>query len=254
MTATQVHTGLATVILAGGAARRLGGGDKPLLMLGDRPMISHVIQRAGPLATPMAINANGDPARFAAFHLPVLSDMFKDSDPAQPTPGPLAGLLTAMVWAADQGADRVVTLPGDSPFLPTDLIARFHAQRHDGPRHDGPRHDGNGQNGPRKDGYSQDGHTHADPEPQRAAPSAPPPPVILRAQDRWQPVIGMWPTGLADDLRKALNAGQRKVMAWARRHDPIPLILPECDVTNVNTPDDLAAAMAKLTAEEKKPR
>jgi molybdopterin-guanine dinucleotide biosynthesis protein A len=109
------------VILAGGLARRLGGGDKPLLDLGDRTVLDHVLQRLRPQAAPLALNANGDPARFATFRLPVLPD------PMPGFPGPLAGILAAMRWAAARGAERVLTVPGDAPFIPLDLVRRLAA-------------------------------------------------------------------------------------------------------------------------------
>lgn len=109
------------VVLAGGRARRMGGGDKGLLPLAGRPVLAHVLARLAPQVWPIAINANGDPARFAAFDLPVLPDTV----PGQP--GPLAGLLAGMDWAAGLGADHLVTVAADTPFLPPDLVVRLHA-------------------------------------------------------------------------------------------------------------------------------
>ncbi len=106
----------AGIILAGGASRRMGGGDKALLALGGQPMIAHVIARLG---CARAINANGDPARFAAFGLPVLADSIPDH------PGPLAGVLAGMDWAASHGFARIVTAAADTPFLPFDVTARL---------------------------------------------------------------------------------------------------------------------------------
>lgn len=112
------------VILAGGLARRMGGGDKPLRTLAGRALVSHVIDRLAPQCGPLAINANGDPARFAAFGLPVMADDVVDG-------GPLAGVLVAMEWAsATLGPDAVVlTVPGDCPFLPHDLATRLETER-----------------------------------------------------------------------------------------------------------------------------
>ena len=108
-------------ILAGGAARRMGGGDKGLLPLGRGTVLAHVAGRLAPQVSALAINANGDPARFAGFALPVLPD------PLPGRPGPLAGVLAAMGWAQGLGAERVVTAAADTPFLPADLVARLEA-------------------------------------------------------------------------------------------------------------------------------
>ena len=107
------------VILAGGAARRMGGGDKGRLALGNGTILSSVIDRLAPQAGPLALNANDDPARFADLGLPVLPDPLPDR------PGPLAGVLAAMRWGAGQGADMVVTAAADTPFLPCDLVPRL---------------------------------------------------------------------------------------------------------------------------------
>jgi len=112
---------VAGVILAGGQSRRMGGGDKPLLPLGAAPMLAHIIARLAPQTTRLAISANGDPARFAGFGLPVLADETPDQ------PGPLAGILAALIWAESLGESAVVTVPGDTPFLPQDLVARLEA-------------------------------------------------------------------------------------------------------------------------------
>lgn len=112
-------TGPVAVILAGGAARRMGGGDKGLRPLGTSTVLGHVVARLAPQVAALAINANGDADRFAAFALPVVAD------PVAGLPGPLAGVLAAMDWAMAQGADAVVTVAGDVPFVPCDLIPRL---------------------------------------------------------------------------------------------------------------------------------
>lgn len=105
-------TGLAGVILAGGRARRMGGGDKPLLTLAGRPVLAHIVDALRPQVSALAINAAGNPARFAAWALPVIADPF-------PGEGPLSGILAALRWANAP----VLTAPGDTPFLPKDLAA-----------------------------------------------------------------------------------------------------------------------------------
>jgi molybdenum cofactor guanylyltransferase len=105
------------LVLAGGEARRMGGGDKPLLTLGRQPMLARVIAALG--VQPIAISANGDPARFAKYGLPVLSDgSFRGH-------GPLAGLLAGLRWADALGMTNLLTAPGDTPFLPTGLATRL---------------------------------------------------------------------------------------------------------------------------------
>ena len=105
------------VLLAGGLARRMGGGDKPLRMLGGRPLLDHVLDRIRPQVRAVALNVNGDPARFAAWELPVLADPLPDN------PGPLAGVLAGMRWAASLGVADVLSVPTDTPFLPENLVA-----------------------------------------------------------------------------------------------------------------------------------
>lgn len=113
------------VILAGGASRRMGGGDKGLLPFGTSTVIGTVITRLEQQASPLAINANGDPARFAAFGLPVLPDTLEGQ------PGPLAGVLAAMIWAKGLGATRVVTCPSDTPLIPMDLVEQLRVAAND---------------------------------------------------------------------------------------------------------------------------
>ena len=104
------------VILAGGQSRRMGGGDKSLLALGSSTLLGHVIARLSAQVHNIALNTNGDPARFAAFGLPVLPDTVPDF------PGPLAGILAAMEWAHGKGAATVITVAADTPFFPPDLV------------------------------------------------------------------------------------------------------------------------------------
>jgi molybdopterin-guanine dinucleotide biosynthesis protein A len=109
------------VILAGGLARRMGGGDKGLQMLGGASMLQRVIDRVSPQVSALILNANGDTERFAAFGLRVVADSV---DGAQ---GPLAGVLAAMDHAVDRmsSARAVLSVPCDCPFLPTDLARRL---------------------------------------------------------------------------------------------------------------------------------
>jgi len=113
------------VLLAGGLARRMGGGDKALRRLGGKTLLDHTIARLGPQVLELILNANGDPARFADWNFPVIAD------PIPGRPGPLAGVLAGMRWVREhrpQIAD-IVTVPTDTPFLPDDLVARLRAAR-----------------------------------------------------------------------------------------------------------------------------
>ena len=109
------------LLLAGGLSRRMGGGDKALRPLGDRTLLEHVIERVRPQVSALALNANGDPARFARFGLPVVPDSVPDFV------GPLAGILAGLDWAAANrpDCDLVASVPTDAPFLPRDLVARL---------------------------------------------------------------------------------------------------------------------------------
>jgi molybdopterin-guanine dinucleotide biosynthesis protein A len=106
------------LILAGGQATRMGGGDKPLQRLGASTVLDHVIGRLAPQVQAIAISANGDPARFAPWRFPVIAD-------AQPLCGPLGGMLAGLRWAIGAGADRLLVVPGDTPLIPPDLGRRL---------------------------------------------------------------------------------------------------------------------------------
>ncbi len=107
------------VILAGGQATRMGGCDKGLLQLGDHTILTHVIDRMEPQVAGLALNANGDPARFARFGLPVVADSIDGFA------GPLSGVLAGLDWAVGRGADHIVTAAADTPFLPADLVPQL---------------------------------------------------------------------------------------------------------------------------------
>lgn len=194
----------AGVILAGGKARRMGGGDKGLLVLGGQMMLDRVIDRLGPQVWRLALNANGDPARFAEFGLPVLPDTVEGH------PGPLAGVLAGMDWAAGEGIDFIVTAAADTPFFPMDLTERLKAVA-----------DMTGK------------------------------PIALAATREdgrlvRHPTFGLWPTRLRADLRAALESGVRKVVMWTDTHGAATAVFPDDVFFNVNTPEDMVAAAARL--------
>lgn len=194
------------VILAGGQATRMGGGDKGLLPLGGGTLLSSVIDRLEPQVASLALNANGDTARFAQFNLPVLADSIDGFA------GPLAGVLAGLDWAADQGADTIVTAAADTPFFPCDLVPQLL--------------------------LASEGMVH--PLVLAVTPDA------KRGTAR-HPTFGLWPVALRDDLRAALNGGLRKVVIWTEMHGGRAALFPdEAAFFNVNTPDDLAQAERML--------
>lgn len=198
------------VILAGGQATRMGGGDKSLHDLGGQPILAHVIQRLTPQVGPIALNANGDAARFADLGLPVIPDSIKGFA------GPLAGVLAGLDWAAEKGAETLVSGAADTPFFPTDLVARLDAAR------------------------AETGHPIA----MAASPDGGRKSGLGR-----HPTFGLWPVALRDDLRAALTDGLRKVVLWTDRHGTAMALFdgPGPDpFFNVNTPDDLETARARL--------
>ncbi len=205
------------IILAGGLATRMGGGDKALLDLGGRPLLSRVIERLTPQVADLALNANGEPGRFSEFDLPVLPDTIDGFA------GPLAGVLAGLDWAAQQGADTVVSVAADTPFFPHDLVARLTlaARGQDHPlvlattRRQGDK--------ALKSGGSGAVNRH--------------------------PTFGLWPVALRDDLRSALEDGLRKVVLWTDRHEGREALFPADPFDpffNVNTPQDLEAAHKML--------
>lgn len=185
------------VVLAGGLAQRMGGGDKCLLPIGGKPLLAHLLERLLPQVDAAAINANGRPERFAAYGLPVLPDPVADH------PGPLAGLLAGMQWARGEhpAAQFLLSLPGDGPCLPRDIAARLLAL--------------------------SDGRA----------------PVCAESGGRLNPVVGLWPVALHDDLRHTLlQSDLRKVALWAGRHGMRRLDIPAPALFNINRPEDIAEA------------
>jgi molybdenum cofactor guanylyltransferase len=190
------------LLLAGGLARRMGGGDKPLRTIAGRTILAHVIERLAPQCDGLLLNANGDPARFSDYNLPVVADSVPDFA------GPLAGILAGLDWLAANrpGAQWLVSVAADTPFIPRDLVARLHAVRE-------------AANVPLACAVSG-GWTH--------------------------PVIGLWPVRLREELRHALTVeDERKIDRWTARHGVAEVEWPVTPVDpffNANRPDDLAEA------------
>lgn len=190
------------VILAGGLGRRMGGGDKPMREIGGRTILDHVVERLEPQCDGLVLNANGDPARFARFGLPVIADTIEGF------PGPLAGILAALEWAAANrpGTEWVVSAAGDCPFLPRDLVTRL------------------------QQAGSAEGADLA----------------VAASGGQAHPVIGLWKVALRDDLRRALvEEDLRKIDRWTARYRLATVSWPARPVDpffNANTVDDLREA------------
>jgi len=207
-----MSTRIAGVILAGGLARRMGGSDKALLEVLGRPLLAHVIDRLAPQVEEIVLNANGDPARFAGFGLPVVADTVPGFA------GPLAGILAGLRWAGARGYSHVVSAAGDTPFFPTDLVARLVA----------------------------------------AAGAQAKPIALAATNDprrglSEQPTFGLWPVDLADDLEISLTVGDmRKIIVWASRHGLARAVFDDTGAYpffNINTPEDLTEA-ARIAGEQ----
>lgn len=206
---TTLETTLGAV-LAGGLARRMGGGDKGLREVGGQTILARVASRLGPQCDGLVLNANGDPARFAALGLPVVPDDLPDDlpDDVPGFAGPLAGVLAVLDWAAANrpGIRYVASAAADTPFLPDDLVARLHAGR----------------------------------------AAADLPLACAASGGRAHPVVALWPVALRHDLRRAfVQEGERKVSRWTARHGIATVSWPDTPVDpffNANTPEDLAEA------------
>jgi len=190
------------VLLAGGLARRMGGGDKPMRQIAGRTILDRVIARLAPQCDGLILNANGDPARFASFGLPVIADTVKNF------PGPLAGVLAALDWAATNrpGVEFMLSAAADCPFLPRDLVARLH-------------------------------RTRAEQNAQLA---------VAASAGQSHPVIGLWSVALREELRHALVVeDMRKIDRWTARYRLATVTWPAEPLDpffNANTMDDIAAA------------
>jgi len=190
------------LVLAGGLARRMGGGDKARIRIAGKTILERVLARLAPQCGSMILNANGDPARFGDTGLPVVPDTVPGFA------GPLAGILAGLDWAAANAPQvtDVVSVPGDCPFLPPDLVPRL----------------------------------------EQARKAADLPLACARSGDWRHPVIGLWPVGLRGDLRTALVEDDlRKIEAWTARHGVAIADWPAVPIDpffNVNTPEDAAEA------------
>ena len=205
MTSEATPTGALAVpgvLLAGGLARRMGGGDKPMRRIGGRTILDRVIARLKPQCDGLILNANGDPARFAAFGLPVIADGVADF------PGPLAGILAALDWAAANRPDVefVLSAAADCPFLPRDLVSRLY-------------------------GALREQNAEL---------------AVAASNGQSHPVIGLWSVGLREALRHALVVEDvRRIDRWTARYRLATVTWPAQPLDpffNANTMDDIAEA------------
>ncbi len=196
--------GVVGVILAGGLGRRMGGVEKALVPLAGHPLAAWVAATLGPQVATLALNANGPADAYAALGLPILPD------PVPDRPGPLAGVLAALDWAAMRGARAVVTVPCDTPFLPHLLVMALRMAE----------------------------HGHGTPT-VMAATGVPGQPVGLH------PTVALWRTDTRPALAAALAAGERRVRVVMERIGTAAIAFPPADpdpFANLNTPEDLRRA------------
>ena len=183
------------LILAGGQGRRMGA-EKALLPLAGQPLVSHVAARLAPQVVAMAVSANGDPARFAALGLPVLPDLAGEAGE-----GPAAGLRAGLIWAGAQGADALVTVATDTPFLPADLVARL------------------------AEGES---------------------PAHATSAGRAHYTAALWPLPMQAGIEAGFAAGERRLRVLLAAARAVAFAAPDDPFANLNTPEDLARAEARL--------
>ena len=199
------------IILAGGLSRRMGGGDKGLLMLGEISIIERVIDKILPQVGSLAININGDSSRFPDYKLPIIPDSIKGYL------GPLSGILAGMEWAFKNGNRYIATVAADTPFLPDDFIKRLHAMVKSKNLNIG------------------------------IAASR----ILSGDDVFIHPTFGIWEVALKDDLRDALANDTRKIMFWAKKFKLDYYYFDTSDKLsdpffNINTPDDLEKAKYRL--------
>jgi molybdopterin-guanine dinucleotide biosynthesis protein A len=192
------------LVLAGGLARRMGGGDKARLKIGGISILDRVLATLSGQCIDIIINANGDPKRFEDTGCVVVPDNVEGH------PGPLAGILAGLDWLAEQnnGVEWILSVPGDCPFLPDDLVEKLHVAR-------------------RRKGAGV--------------------PLACARSGEWRhPVVGLWPLALRQNLRKALvQDDMRKIEMWTGQHGVAIADWPDQPVDpffNVNTPEDVARA------------
>jgi molybdopterin-guanine dinucleotide biosynthesis protein A len=186
------------IILAGGRSSRMGGGDKCLLRVNGKPLIAHVLAAVTPQTNDILINTNSDPAPYLKYGLPVLPDVIGGFQ------GPLAGLLTGMLWSRRRHPRQahILSVAGDVPFLPDDLVARLARNLME----------------------------------QRCDIA------IAKCPNGLHPTIGLWPVDLAERLEYDLmETNIRAMRDWSGQFRKVEVAFASAALANINTPADLAA-------------
>ena len=186
------------VILAGGRSSRMGGGDKCLLPVNGKSLIAHILAAIIPQTGDILINTNSDPAPFLKFGLPMLPDAIPGFQ------GPLAGILTGMLWSRRRHPRQahLLSVASDVPFLPRDLVTRLSQSLID---------------------------QNADI-------------AIASCPQGTHPTIGLWPVDLAERLKHDLmQTSIRSVHQWLSTFRVALAEFPSDALTNINTPIELAA-------------
>tara|TARA_Y200000002_G_scaffold356046_1_gene337517 strand:+ start:780 stop:1424 length:645 start_codon:yes stop_codon:yes gene_type:complete len=210
----NVSKNVAGVILAGGLASRMGGGDKSLKSLGKKTILESVMDRLSPQVTTIVLNANGDPQRFSRYKIPVVHDQ------TDQFLGPLAGVLSGLDWAHENGFTQIVTVAADTPFFPLTLVATL------------------------SDVLSNSSAQIALAATKKKGSKR----IILH------PTFGLWPVNLRNDLRSSLGLGVRKVVQWTEKHNHVEALFDfelSDPFFNVNTSEDLDRARRIIHLEVK---
>ena len=197
------------VILAGGQAQRMGGIDKGRLKIGDASILEIIIKCLNFQLDKIVLNANGDLTRFSDLEIDVIPDTVKGYV------GPLAGILSGLRFAEQNGFSSILTVASDTPFFPVDLLSKL-----------------------------------SNVSPQQSALISI---AATKQKDKLirHPTFGLWSVSLADDLEKNIHAGLRKIVLWADKHSAKTILFPSSEYDpffNINTQGDLEEAQRRIKA------
>ena len=195
------------VILAGGQAQRMGGIDKGRLKIGDASILEIIIKCLSFQLDKIVLNANGDLTRFSDLEIDVIPDTIKGYV------GPLAGILSGLRFAEQNGFSSILTVASDTPFFPVDLLSKL-----------------------------------SNVSPQQSALISI---AATKQKDKLirHPTFGLWSVSLADDLEKNIQSGLRKIVLWADKHSAKTVLFPSSEYDpffNINTQGDLEEAQRRI--------